>query len=71
VHGAGLSFSMSKEEIRTRAKLIYQTDETEAITLPCKSPSFINIYEKYLKENKDITDKKIFYTHFEKRNVLL
>ena len=71
VHGAGLSFSMSKEDIRNRAKLIYQTDETEAITLPCKSPSFINIYEKYLKENKDIADKKIFYTHFEKRNVLL
>jgi hypothetical protein len=46
-------------------------DETEAINLPCKSPALINIYEKHLKENPELTDKKIFYTHFEKRNVLL
>jgi hypothetical protein len=39
--------------------------------LPCKSPSCINLYEKLLKENNDISDKKIFHTHFEKRNVLL
>ena len=71
VHGAGLPFSMTKEEIKNRARQIYQADETEAITLPCKSPSFINIYEKLLKENKEVADKKIFYTHFEKRNVLL
>ncbi len=71
VHGAGLPFSTSKEEIRNRAKFIYQTDDTEAINLPCKSPAIINLYEKFLKENNDITNKKIFYTHFEKRNVLL
>ena len=71
VHGAGLPFNMTKEEIKNRARQIYQADETEAITLPCKSPAFINIYEKLLKENTDIADKKIFYTHFEKRNVLL
>jgi iron only hydrogenase large subunit-like protein len=69
VHGAGLNFSPSKDEIKNRAKLVYQSDETEAITLPVKSPACINIYEKFLKENKD-TDKKIFYTHFEQRNVL-
>jgi iron only hydrogenase large subunit-like protein len=71
VHGAGLPFSPSKDEIKSRAKLVYQSDDTEAINLPCKSPSLINLYEKYLKENSDIADKKIFYTHFEKRNVLL
>jgi iron-only hydrogenase group A len=71
VHGAGLSFGSSKEEIRNRAKLIYHSDDTEAINLPCKSPALINLYDKYLKENADIADKKIFYTHFEKRNVLL
>jgi iron-only hydrogenase group A len=71
VHGAGLSFNMSKEDIRNRAKMIYNVDDTEAITLPCKSPALINLYEKLLKENSDISDKKIFYTHFEKRNVLL
>jgi iron only hydrogenase large subunit-like protein len=71
VHGAGLPFSPSKDEIKNRSKLVYQADETEAINLPCKSPSLINLYEKLLKENADISDKKIFFTHFEKRNVLL
>ena len=71
VHGAGLPFSTSKDEIKNRSKLVYQADDTEAINLPCKSPSLINLYEKLLKENTDIADKKIFFTHFEKRNVLL
>ena len=71
VHGAGLSFNTSKDEIKSRSKLVYQSDDTEAINLPCKSPSLINLYEKLLKENPDIADKKIFFTHFEKRNVLL
>jgi iron only hydrogenase large subunit-like protein len=71
VHGAGLPFSTSKDEIRNRSKLVYQSDDAEAISLPCKSPSLINLYEKLLKENDDISDKKIFFTHFEKRNVLL
>lgn len=70
VHGAGLPFTSSKEDIKGRAKLIYQADDTEAINFPCKSPACINLYEK-LKENSDIADKKIFHTHFEKRNVLL
>lgn len=71
VHGAGLPFNTSKDEIRTRSKLAYQADDSEAINLPCKSPAIINMYEKLLKENNDIADKKIFHTHFEKKNVLL
>jgi iron-only hydrogenase group A len=71
VHGAGLPFTASKDEIKNRSKLVYHADETEAINLPCKSPALINLYEKYLKEYGDIADRKIFYTHFEKRNVLL
>ena len=60
VHGAGLPFNASKDEIKSRAKLVYQTDDTEAINLPCKSPALINLYEKLLKENTEIADKKIF-----------
>jgi iron-only hydrogenase group A len=71
VHGAGLTLSPTKDDVKSRAKLIYQSDDTEAINLPCKSPSCINLYEKLLAENSDIADKKIFFTHFEKRNVLL
>jgi iron-only hydrogenase group A len=71
VHGAGLPFSPSKDEIKNRAKLVYQADDTGAVNLPCKSSSCINLYEKLLARNSEIADKKIFYTHFEKRNVLL
>ena len=71
IHGAGLPFASSREELRARAKQVYQADDTEAINLPCKSPTLINLCEKMLKENKEISDKTIFYTHFEKRNVLL
>ena len=46
-------------------------DETEAINIPGKSPCLINLYEKLLKENAELTEKSIFYTHFEKKNVLL
>ena len=71
VHGAGLPFSSSKDEIKSRSKLVYHADDTEAINLPGKSPALINLYELLLKENSEIADKKIFHTHFEKRNVLL
>jgi NADH-quinone oxidoreductase subunit G len=71
VHGAGLSFNASKDEIKTRAKLVYQIDESEAINLPCKSPAMLNLCDNLLKADNDISDRKIFHTHFEKRNVLL
>jgi iron only hydrogenase large subunit-like protein len=71
VHGGGLPFISSKEDLKNRARMVYQSDDNEAIALPCKSPSMINLYEKLLKENKEVSDKSIFYTHFEKRNVLL
>jgi len=71
VNGAGLPYSAARDDKKSRAKMIYQSDETNALNLPCKSPVLINLYERLIKENKDIADKKIFYTHFEKRNVLL
>jgi iron-only hydrogenase group A len=71
VHGAGLSFHASRDEIKNRARLVYQIDETEAINLPCKSPALLNLCDNLIKANPEISDKKIFHTHFEKRNVLL
>ncbi|HLP71472.1 MAG TPA: [Fe-Fe] hydrogenase large subunit C-terminal domain-containing protein [Bacteroidales bacterium] len=65
VHGAGLPFSPSRDEIKNRTRLVYQSTEVEAVNLPCKSPSCINIYDMMQK------DRSIFFTHFEKRNVLL
>jgi iron-only hydrogenase group A len=71
IHGAGLSFNATKDDLKNKSKLIYQLDESAAINLPCKSPALINLYDNLLRGNKDIADKKIFHTHFEKRNVLL
>ena len=71
VHGAGLSFNATRDEIKSRAKLVYQIDDTEAINLPCKSPVLLNLYDNLIKANTEISDKNIFFTHFEKRNVLL
>lgn len=70
VNGAGLPPARNKDIIKGRAKNIYQADETEAISLPSKSPVLINLYEK-LTELGLAADKKLFHTHFEKRNVLL
>jgi iron-only hydrogenase group A len=70
VNGAGLPFS-SKDDKKSRAKMIYQADDTDAVNMPCKSPLVINLYDSILNKSKDISDKKIFHTHFEKRNVLL
>jgi iron-only hydrogenase group A len=71
INGAGLPFSTIKDEKKSRAKSIYQADDADAISLPCKSPVLINLYEKLINANKEISDKKIFHTHFEKRDVLL
>jgi iron-only hydrogenase group A len=71
VNGAGLPFTASKDEKRNRAKMIYQAYETDAVNLPAKSPVLLNLYATLIRDNKEISDKKIFFTHFEKRNVLL
>lgn len=71
IHGAGLSLDAQKDMLKARTRLVCQIDETEAINLPCKSPALINLYDNLLKTNREIADRKIFYTHFEKRNVLL
>ncbi|OFY39877.1 MAG: hypothetical protein A2Z69_02695 [Bacteroidetes bacterium RBG_13_44_24] len=71
INGAGLALRESKDEKKNRAKMIWQADETDAVSIPEKSPVIIKMYEKLIKENKEISDKKIFHTHFEKRNVLL
>ncbi len=71
VNGAGLALKETKEDRKNRAKMILQADESDAVSIPEKSPVIINMYQKLLKENKEISDKKIFFTHFEKRDVLL
>ncbi len=71
INGAGMPFRNQKDDRKNLAKMIYQADENDAIGLPEKSPVLINIYEKLIKANSEIADKKLFYTHYVKRNVLL
>jgi NADH-quinone oxidoreductase subunit G len=71
VHGAGLPFCTSRDELKNRIKQVYLAEETEAINLPGKSPVLITFYEKFLKEHAEIADRKILYTHYSARDVLL
>ncbi len=71
VHGAGMPFCTTKEGVKNRAKLVYHSDETEALTLAEKSPAIFNLYERFAKENKEIAAKTIYHTHFARRDVLL
>ena len=71
IHGAGLPFITAKDDIRNRARIIYQAVESEAISLPCKSPSMLNLNEKLISGDPETTGKDMFRTHYEKRNVLL
>jgi iron only hydrogenase large subunit-like protein len=71
VHGAGMSLGGSREVVKNRAKTVFQNEENEAVTLPCKSPALLNLYEKFARGYKDIEDKGIYFTRHSKRDVLL
>ena len=71
IHGAGMSFCRTREDLKGRARAIYQSDDSEAISLAIKSPAIINFYDKVVKGNKEIQSGSVFNTHFSKRDVLL
>jgi iron-only hydrogenase group A len=71
VRGGGLPLTGSKDVIKNRAKMVFQNEENEAVSLPCKSPSLLNLYEKFAPASKDISDKSIYLTRYSKRDVLL
>jgi iron only hydrogenase large subunit-like protein len=71
VRGGGLTLTGSKDVIRSRAKFVFQNEENEAVSIPCKSPALLNLYEKFASENKEIGEKSIYFTHYSARDVLL
>jgi iron only hydrogenase large subunit-like protein len=71
VHGAGLSFCTSRDLIKNRIRLLFQSEENDAVPLPAKSPALLNLYEKYASGNKEIMSKSVYKTHYTKRDVLL
>lgn len=71
VNGGGLSFSSNKEIIRNRAKFIYQTEESEAVSIASKSPALLDFYDKFSRAEGEAGDRKLFFTRYSKRDVLL
>lgn len=71
VRGGGLTLTGSKDVIKSRAKAVFQNEENEAVSIPCKSPALLNLYEKFAAENKEIAEKSIYFTHYSARDVLL
>jgi len=70
VSGAGIS-SKGQDDRKTRIRMIYQEDETDPVNLPVKSPLLNDLYNKYIHNDKNLSDKEFLHTHFEKRDVLL
>lgn len=71
VNGGGMIAAKTKEAVKQRSKYIYQSDEIEAVRVPDKSVSVTTIYDRILKENAEMSDRKVFCTHFTRREVLL
>lgn len=71
VNGGGMMPAGSKEAVRQRSRFIFQTDEQEAVKSPANSASVAELYEQVFKQCTELTDKKLFHTHFSKRDVLL
>lgn len=71
VNGGGLSFSSSREIIRNRARFIYQTEESEAVSVASKSPALLTFYEKWAEAGEKGSDIGLFTTRYTRRDVLL
>ena len=71
VNGGGLSFSSNKEIIKNRAKFVYLTEEAEAVSVSSRSHALLDFYEKFSQTEGEAGDKKLFFTRYSKRNVLL
>lgn len=71
VNGGGMKPAGSKEVVRERSRFIWQTEDQEAVRGPEQSASVADLYGRVFKECTELADKKLFHTHFSKREVLL
>ena len=71
IHGGGMPFTSSKEDLKNRTKTVFQNYENEAINLPIKSTAMLNLYDRINAAGSELSEKSVFNTRFEKRNVLL
>ncbi len=71
VNGGGMMAAGSREAVRLRSKFIWQTNEQEAVRGPEQSASVTDLYGKVFEQCEELADRKLFHTHFSKREVLL
>lgn len=69
VNGGGLSFSSSRDVVRSRTKSIYQAEESEAISIASGSPALLAFRERYSELAEEY--KQLLFTTYKKRDVLL
>lgn len=71
VNGGGMLPAGSREAVRQRTRFIWQTDDQDAVRGPEQSASVAELYGKVFEQHTELADKKLFHTHFSKRDVLL
>lgn len=71
VNGGGMMPAGSREAVRQRSRFIWQTNDQEAVRGPEQSASVADLYGKVFKQCEELVDRKMFHTHFTKREVLL
>jgi iron-only hydrogenase group A len=71
VNGGGMIPAGSKEAVRQRTRFIWQTDEQEAVRGPEQSSTVAGLYGNVFDQCPELADKKLFHTHYSKRDVLL
>jgi iron only hydrogenase large subunit-like protein len=71
VNGGGMLPAGSKEAVKQRTRFIWQTDDQEAVRGPEQSASVADLYGRVFEQCSELADKKLFHTHFSKRDVLL
>ncbi len=71
VNGGGMLPAGSREAVRQRTRFIWQTDDQEAVRGPEQSSTVAGLYGNVFDQCPELADKKLFHTHYSKRDVLL
>ena len=71
VNGGGMLPAGSREAVRQRSRYIWQTDDGEAVRGPEQSAAVSMLYESVFQQCPELSDLKLFHTHFSMRDVLI
>lgn len=70
VAGGGQRIGARPEDIRARARKLYEIDETDSIKVSHRNPEIIEIYKNYLGEACGHLSHELLHTSYSKRDVL-